>query len=76
VECSASQPFGGSAAPEKDQPLDLGIVDVIGVTPLQGSTVAAQKIPANIQTVSSEHWKNPKPLISGIHNPLSGQREH
>jgi iron complex outermembrane receptor protein len=38
----------------KDQPLDLGIIDVVGVTPLQGSGVAASKIPANIQTVSSE----------------------
>ncbi len=38
----------------KDQPLDLGIIDVVGVTPLQGTGVAASKIPANIQTVSSE----------------------
>ncbi len=38
----------------KDQPMDLGIIDVVGVTPLQGSDVAANKIPANIQTVSSE----------------------
>lgn len=40
--------------PAKDQPLDLGIIDVVGVTPLQGTGVAASKIPANIQTVSSE----------------------
>ncbi|HEY8035683.1 MAG TPA: TonB-dependent receptor [Methylobacter sp.] len=38
----------------KDQPLDLGIIDVVGVTPLQSNGVAASKIPANIQTVSSE----------------------
>ena len=38
----------------KDKPLDLGIIDVVGVTPLQSNGVAASKIPANIQTVSSE----------------------
>ena len=43
-----------SAVSAKDQPLDLGIIDVVGVTPLQGTGVAASKIPANIQTVSSE----------------------
>ena len=43
-----------SAVSAKDQPLDLGIIDVVGVTPLQGNGVAASKIPANIQTVSSE----------------------
>lgn len=42
------------AVSAKDKPLDLGIIDVVGVTPLQGSQVAASKIPANIQTVSSE----------------------
>lgn len=42
------------AVSAKDQPLDLGIIDVVGVTPLQGGGVAANKIPANIQTVSSE----------------------
>jgi len=51
-----------SAVPEKDQPLDLGIVDVIGVTPLQGSAVAAQKIPANIQTVSSKQLEKAQSL--------------
>jgi outer membrane receptor protein involved in Fe transport len=51
-----------SAVPEKDQPLDLGIVDVIGVTPLQGSGIAAQKIPANIQTVSSEQLEKTQSL--------------
>ena len=43
-----------AAVSAKDQPLDLGIIDVIGVTPLQGNGVAASKIPANIQTVTSE----------------------
>jgi len=39
---------------ENQQPLDLGTVDVIGVTPLSGSGVAANKVPANVQTVSSQ----------------------
>jgi outer membrane receptor protein involved in Fe transport len=43
--------YGVSA---KDTPLDLGIIDVVGVTPLQSNGIAANKIPANIQTVSSE----------------------
>ncbi len=43
-----------SAVSAKDKPLDLGIIDVVGVTPLQGTGVAANKIPANIQTVTSE----------------------
>ncbi len=42
------------AVSAKDKPLDLGIIDVVGVTPLQTNGVAANKIPANIQTVSSE----------------------
>jgi iron complex outermembrane receptor protein len=41
-------------ASAKDQPTDLGIIDVVGVTPLQNGGVAASKIPANIQIVSSE----------------------
>jgi outer membrane receptor protein involved in Fe transport len=47
-----------SAETEKDQPLDLGIVDVIGVTPLEGSGVAISKIAANIQTVSSKQLED------------------
>ncbi|MEY3880795.1 MAG: hypothetical protein RIQ94_1591 [Pseudomonadota bacterium] len=47
-----------SAIPEKDQPLDLGIVDVIGVTPLEGAGVAVSKIAANIQTVSSKQLED------------------
>lgn len=43
-----------SAVSAKDKPMDLGIIDVVGVTPLQSNGVAASKIPANIQTVSSE----------------------
>ena len=50
------------ATPEKDKPLDLGVIDVVGVTPLPGSGVAAQKIPANIQTVSSEQLEKTQSL--------------
>ncbi|NOT11126.1 MAG: TonB-dependent receptor [Methylococcaceae bacterium] len=37
----------------KDQPLDLGVMNVISVTPLDGRGVDANKLPGNIQTVSS-----------------------
>ncbi len=50
------------ATPEKDQPLDLGVIDVVGVTPLDGSGIAAQKIPANIQTVSSKQLEKSQSL--------------
>lgn len=44
-----------TAVMAKDQPeVRLEEVNVIGVTPLDGSDVAEDKIPANIQTVSSE----------------------
>ncbi|MGZ5055926.1 MAG: TonB-dependent receptor [Methylobacter sp.] len=42
------------AVSAKDKPLDLGTIDVVGVTPLQDGGVAASKVPANIQHVSSE----------------------
>ena len=51
-----------SAVPEKDQPLDLGIIDVVGVTPLQNSGIAANKIPANIQTVSAKQLEDTQSL--------------
>ncbi|MEY3786138.1 MAG: hypothetical protein RLZ75_343, partial [Pseudomonadota bacterium] len=47
-----------SAVPEKDQPLDLGIIDVIGVTPLEGTGVVVSKIAANIQTVSAKQLED------------------
>ena len=50
------------ATPEKDKPLDLGVIDVVGVTPLPGSGVAAQKIPANIQTVTSKQLEDTQSL--------------
>lgn len=37
-----------------EQPLELDTVEVIGVTPLQGSGVEKDKIPANVQTVNAE----------------------
>lgn len=41
-----------------DQPMDLGIMDVIAVTPVQSSGMATDKIPATIQTVTSEQLEN------------------
>jgi outer membrane receptor protein involved in Fe transport len=38
----------------KDEPLDLGTIDVVGVTPLSNGGVAAEKLPAHIQTVDAE----------------------
>ena len=51
-----------SAVPEKDKPLDLGIIDVVGVTPLAGSNVAVNKIPANIQTVTAQQLEDTQSL--------------
>jgi iron complex outermembrane recepter protein len=39
---------------QEQQPLNLETMEVIAVTPLQGSGVAIDKIPVNVQTVSSE----------------------
>jgi iron complex outermembrane recepter protein len=39
---------------EEQEPVELRTVEVVGVTPLQGSGVSADKIPANVQTVSSK----------------------
>jgi iron complex outermembrane recepter protein len=50
------------ATSEKDKPLDLGVFDVVGVTPLPGSGVAANKIPANIQTVTSKQLEQTQSL--------------
>jgi len=43
-----------SAAFSKDQPLDLGVMNVISVSPLQGRGVDLERLPGNIQTVSSK----------------------
>lgn len=51
-----------AVTPEKDQPLDLGVIDVVGVTPLPGSSLAAEKIPAVIQTVSAKQLEKAQSL--------------
>jgi len=38
----------------KDEPLDLGVMNVISTSPLDGRGVDANKLPSNIQTVSAE----------------------
>lgn len=38
----------------KDEPLDLGVMNVISTSPLDGRGVDANKLPGNIQTVSAE----------------------
>jgi outer membrane receptor protein involved in Fe transport len=43
-----------TAAPAKDQPLDLGVMNVISATPLVGGGVEANKLPGHIQVVTSE----------------------
>ncbi|MCX7097070.1 MAG: TonB-dependent receptor [Methylococcales bacterium] len=50
------------ATPEKDQPLDLGIMDVVGITPLPGSSIAAEKLPAVVQTVSAKQLEKAQSL--------------
>lgn len=47
-----------SAAMAEDQPSDnLDVVEVIDVSPLQGSGVEAKKIPANIQTANAQQME-------------------
>ncbi|WP_394753018.1 TonB-dependent receptor [Crenothrix sp.] len=43
----------GIAATEQT-PVDLGEVEVVGITPIPGSFISAEKIPANTQTISSK----------------------
>ncbi|MDO9162806.1 MAG: TonB-dependent receptor [Methylococcaceae bacterium] len=38
----------------KDEPLDLGVMNVISTSPLDGRGVDANKLPGNIQTVTAE----------------------
>ncbi|MEQ1530458.1 MAG: TonB-dependent receptor, partial [Methylococcales bacterium] len=42
------------AIAEESQPTELNSIEIIGVTPLQGSGVEKDKIPANVQTVNAE----------------------
>lgn len=52
-----------TAVMAEEQPkIKLETVDVIGVTPLPGSGVDADKIPANIQTVTSEQLEKAQSL--------------
>ena len=43
---------------EEPEAVELETVEVVGVTPLSGSGVSADKIPANIQTVTADQLKN------------------
>ena len=52
--------LSGSALAEDQAQLELETVEVIGVTPLPGSNLPAEKIPANVQTVNSEQLSNAK----------------
>ncbi len=47
----------GGALADGQEAVELEAVEVIGVTPLQGSGVSADKIPANVQTVSADQMK-------------------
>ena len=38
----------------KDQPTDLGVIDVISTTPLSGSEIESGKLPTSIQHVDAE----------------------
>jgi len=42
----------------KDEPLDLGVMNIISVSPLDGRGVEADKLPGNIQTVSSKQLES------------------
>jgi iron complex outermembrane recepter protein len=42
---------------EEQDAVELEAVEVLGVTPLQGSSVSAEKIPANVQTVNADQLK-------------------
>lgn len=47
----------GSVLAEEQETVELEAVEVVGVTPLQGSGVSADKIAANVQTVSADQLK-------------------
>ena len=47
----------GGALAEEQEAVELEAVEVVGVTPLHGSGVSADKIPANVQTVSADQLK-------------------
>jgi iron complex outermembrane recepter protein len=47
----------GGVLAEEQEAVELEAVEVVGVTPLQGSGVSADKIAANVQTVSADQMK-------------------
>jgi iron complex outermembrane recepter protein len=47
----------GDVLAEEQEAVELEAVEVIGVTPLQGNGVFADKIPANVQTVNADQLK-------------------
>jgi outer membrane receptor protein involved in Fe transport len=54
--------YSTSIALAADQPLDLGVMNVISVSPLEGAGVDAKKLPGNIQRVSSEQLQTTQSL--------------
>ncbi|MGR9036021.1 MAG: TonB-dependent receptor, partial [Gammaproteobacteria bacterium] len=47
-----------SVAEADDQtPEDLDVIEVVDVSPLQGSGIEAEKIPANVQTASAQQME-------------------
>lgn len=50
------------AKDQQPEPVELEVIKVVGVTPLQGSGVSVDKIPAHIQTVSSKQLQKSQSL--------------
>lgn len=46
----------------KDEPLDLGTIDVVSTSPLENSEIAANKLPTRIQKVDSEQLQKAQSL--------------
>lgn len=42
----------------EDKPQDLGIMNVVGTSPISGSSIEAMKLPTPVQTVSDEQLQN------------------
>jgi iron complex outermembrane recepter protein len=52
--------MSGKALAEEQQTTELEAVEVIGVSPLPGSNLSANKIPANVQVVDKDQLSNAK----------------
>jgi iron complex outermembrane recepter protein len=50
---------------EEQIPVDLGEVEVVDISPIPGSYISAEKIPANIQTISAEQLKKSQSISLG-----------